>query len=121
MARDPKIEERLLRWAQAVTVGDGNGFPAMSVLHPQWQPPTPGQTPTLKVAAGSDVRQTHRAIGELSLRLRNTIVVHYVVRGTIQEQARRLECAPDTVHARIEEAHRRLAAHLAGVFATSTK
>jgi len=34
MARDMKIELRLLRWAAAVTVGDGSGFPTMSVLHP---------------------------------------------------------------------------------------
>lgn len=109
MARDPKIEERLQRWAQAVTVGDGAGYPAMSMLHPQWQPPAPGQTPTLKVAPASDARETHRAIERLSQRLRNTIVVHYVFKGTLAEQASRLECAEATVHARIEEAHRRLA------------
>ena len=36
MARIQWVHERLLRWAQGITVGDGNGFPAMSVIHPQW-------------------------------------------------------------------------------------
>lgn len=116
MARDPKIEERLQRWAQAVTVGDGNGYPAMSMLHPQWQPPAPGQSPTMKVATGSDAKQTHRCIEQLSQRLRNTVVVHYVIKGTLAEQAARLECAEVTVHARVEEAHRRLAVLLAGSY-----
>lgn len=109
MARDPSIEARLQRWAEYVTVGDGSGYPAMSVLHPQWQPPTPGQTPTLKVSAGSDVRETHRAIGQLSQRLANTVVMHYVIKGPIEEQARRLECAVQTVYMRIDQVHQRLA------------
>lgn len=113
MARDAVIEARLQRWAQYVSVGDGSGFPVMSVLHPQWQPPTPGTTPTLKVARVSDVRETHRAIGTLSQRLANTLVVHYCLRLSVAEQAQRLDCAVRTVHERIDTAHRLLRGILA--------
>lgn len=105
MARDPKIEQRLQRWAQAVTVGDGSGFPTMSVLHREWSPPAPGQSPTMKTAAASDVAETHRLISRLSLRMRNTLVVHYCLRLALAEQALRLECAERTVLSRVEEAH----------------
>lgn len=113
MARDMNVEQRLVRWASSVTVGDGTGFPAMSVLHPEWQPPSPGTTPTMKTSASSNVHATHRAIGRLSMRLRNTIVVHYCIKGTLEEQAMRLDCEVVTVHARINQAHRALQAMLA--------
>lgn len=114
MARDERMDARLWRWAQAVTVGDGSGYSSVSPLHPNWSPPTPGMRPTLKVSgASSDAAATHAAVRELSLRLRNTVVVHYCLRLPIAEQAGRLECAESTVHQRIDEAHRRLAALLA--------
>lgn len=112
MARDARIEHRLQRWAQWITIGDGSGYAARSVLHPEWSPPTKGSTPTLKVGAASDVRETHRAVGRLSMRQANTVVVHYVLRLPIGEQAVRLECAAATVFARIDDGHRRLAALL---------
>ena len=112
MARDQRMEERLQRWAQAVTVGDGSGFPVMSVLHPEWQPPSPGITPTMKTAAASDARETHRALKTLSQRLQNTVAVHYCMKLPLDVQAQRLGCAVDTVHGRIEAAHRALWAAL---------
>lgn len=108
MARDQRIEARLQRWAQWVTVGDGSGYAAVNTLHPNWSPPTPGMRPSLKVAKGSDAPQTHRAIRRLSLRLANTLVVHYCLRLPLADQAARLECAESTVGQRVEEAHRRL-------------
>lgn len=112
MARDGGMEARLQRWAAHLTVGDGSGFARTSVLHPSWQPPTPGQTPTLKVGAHTDAAETHRAVGMLSVRLANTLVVHYVMRLPLIHQAERLECAPSTVLNRVSEAHRLLAVHL---------
>lgn len=109
MARDAAIEARLQRWAQWLNVGDGSGFPVLSVLHPEWQPPSPGITPTMKVGSASDVRATHRAIARLSLRLANTLVVHYCMKLPLPEQARRLDCAESTVLARVDMAHSRLA------------
>ena len=113
MARDAEIEARLQRWAQWVNVGDGSGYPVMSVLHPEWQPPSPGVTPSMKTASASDTRQTHRAIAKLSQRLANTLVVHYCLKLSIADQAARLDCAEDTVFGRVEQAHRQLAQLLA--------
>lgn len=105
VARDAVIQARLERWAEGVLCGDGSGFPTKSVLHLSWSPPTPGLSPVLKVAPGSDVAQTHRMIGKLSERLIATVVVHYVLRPPIEEQAAMLECEPATVYARIERIH----------------
>jgi DNA-directed RNA polymerase specialized sigma24 family protein len=108
MARDAAIEARLLRWAEAVTIGDASGYASVCTLHESWSPPVAGQRPTLKVGVASDVGETHRAIGRLSLRLRNAIVVHYCIKGPVARQAELMECAPDTVHDRIERAHHAL-------------
>jgi DNA-directed RNA polymerase specialized sigma24 family protein len=108
MPKIDRIEMRLVRWAEYVTVGDGSGYPSKSVLHDSWMPPTPGTTTTLKVAAPTDARQTHRAIGFLSRRLANTVVMHYVLKPAIDEQAERLGCAIPTVYTRVEQAHRQL-------------
>ena len=87
MSHGTAIEARLQRWAEAVTIGDASGYATVCTLHESWSPPAAGQRPTLKVSAASDVRETHRAIGQLSLRLRNAIVVRYCFGGTIEEQA----------------------------------
>jgi DNA-directed RNA polymerase specialized sigma24 family protein len=110
-ARIDWVEQRLMRWALAVTQGlDGSGYPAVNVLDSSWSPPTPGQTPTLKVAAsGDDVMGTHRALAQLSMRARNTVAVHYCMRLPLAEQAERLECAVQTVHQRVVAVHRDLA------------
>lgn len=105
MARDPAIDARLQRWAEWLNSGDGSGYAAVNTLHPNWSPPTPGSRPTMKVHGGSDVRHTHRAIERLSLRLKNAVVVHYVIKGTIEHQAQLLDCEARTVHGRVERAH----------------
>lgn len=108
MARDAAMHERLLAWAQWVTVGDGSGYPTVSTLHPNWSPPSPGVRPTMKVAAPSTARQTHRAMAGWSARLRNTVALYYCTQLPIAEQAARLGCAPSTVHERIDVAHKLL-------------
>ncbi len=113
MARIDWVEERLQRWAQAVTVGDGSGYPTMSVIHEDWTPPSPGVTPSMKVSFGrSDASSTHRAIARLSRKQRDAVVMHYAMKLPLAEQAVRLGCAVDTVHGRIEAAHAHLAAIL---------
>jgi len=115
MARHPVIEERLHRWASAVTVGDGSGYPAVNVLHQNWSPPSPGLTPTLKAAPRSvEVRHTHQAVARLSCKQRNAVVMHYVIKPPIEEQCWRLECARSTLFERIEAAHEALARDLLG-------
>lgn len=113
MGKDDRIEALLIEWAQWLLVGDGSGFSAMSVLHEDWMPPSPGVTPTLKTSHPSRVRRLHRLIKLLSRREADTLVVHYCMRLDVEEQALRLECAVSTVHARIESIHKRLRAGLA--------
>ena len=110
MGKDDRIERLLIEWAQWVKVGDGSGFSTMSVLHEDWTPPTPGLTPTMKTSGHSNAHRTHRAIAQLSQRIANTLVVHYVQRPalSIAQQAERLECADSTVLARVTFAHREL-------------
>ena len=111
MARDTRIEARLQRWAAWLSVGDGSGYPVMSVLHPEWQPPSPGITPTMKVSSISDARETHRAISRLmSKRMAHTLVLHYCMNLSTAEKAMRLECTESTVIQRVDQAHRVLAA-----------
>jgi DNA-directed RNA polymerase specialized sigma24 family protein len=119
VARDVDIEARLQRWADYVSVGDGSGFPSMSVIHREWTPPSPGMMPSMKVAPSSDARQTHRAIGKLSQRQANTLVVHYVLKLPLADQALRLGCAESTVTARIDQAHARLRAELCNKLETA--
>lgn len=127
MARIDWVEARLQRWAEWLKVGDGAGYPARCVLHENWSPPSPGTTPQLKVAPPSDAPQTHRIVLGLSERMRATLAAHYLLGMTAQDAAAVLECAPDTVHQRIERAHALIAQALAerqpglpGVFATTT-
>ena len=109
MARIPEIEARLLRWAEWRKVGDGSGYPVKSVLHEDWSPPSSGMVPGMKVVPASDAKQTGRAVARLSERLQATVVVHYIRRLSGAAAAGELKCKPDTIQARIEQAHRELA------------
>lgn len=120
MARDARVEELLHRWAAAVTVGDGSGYASVNVLHPNWTPPSPGQSATLKAAPiTSDVLRVHAAVGRLSLKQRNAVVMHYVLRPALSEQCERLGCELRTLYARIEAAHAVLRYELFGSHAAS--
>lgn len=117
MAKIQVIDDMLRRWAAAVAGdGDGSGYPTMSVLHVDWSPPTPGQTPTMKtVKRGADVERTHAAVARLSMRSRNTVVVVYCCGPlSVVEQAARLECQVKTLEKRVDAIHRELAALLMG-------
>jgi DNA-directed RNA polymerase specialized sigma24 family protein len=108
MARNAVIELRLQRWAEWRTNGSGEGYPSISVLHREWLPAVAGAAPVLRVYGVSEVAQTHQAIGQLSARLRDTIVVHYIIRGSVADQAAQLGCAQSTLHTRIDRAHAEL-------------
>lgn len=109
---DP-IEWMLLDWAAWLTVGDGSGFATLSVLHEDWSPPSAGRTPTLKSVQPDTARRMHRLMQRhLSMRLRNTLVVRYVIGGSLDDQAQRLGCQPDTVRSRVAIAKRTLLKHL---------
>ena len=109
MSRIDWVEKRLWDWAEWLRAGDGSGYSSKCTLHPEWSPPTPGTTPTMKVAADSRVPETHRAVLLLSERLQHTLVLHYCTGLPVVEQALRLACQPGTVDSRIRSAHRELA------------
>jgi DNA-directed RNA polymerase specialized sigma24 family protein len=112
MARDERIDARLWRWAEWLKSGDGGGYPVKSTLHEDWAPPTPGMRPGMRVAPANDAPQTHSLVHRLSERAIATLTAHYVLRMNPAAAATVLCCQPDTVHARIEAAHRDLAAML---------
>jgi len=108
MARDDAMDVRLRAWAQWVSVGDGSGFPTKSVLHPEWSPPSPGQTPTLKTFKASMAPMVDGVIRRLSERQQQTLHVCYCTQMTLAERAERLQCQPATVDQRIWVIHREL-------------
>lgn len=102
-----RVDQALRDWAHWIMLGrSAAGFSRCNVLHKSWMPPTPGRTPTMAVSTVDDRRHrlVHQAIGHLSLRLSNTVVVHYCYRLSVAEQCQRLDCAPSTVHARLQVA-----------------
>lgn len=106
MAKIQRIERMLVEWAQAVTVGDGSGYPTKSVLHPSWSPPSGGVLPAMKARVGGSARKMHSALAAaLTDKQLCAVVVHYCLKGTLAEQAARLGCAERTVLSRISAAH----------------
>jgi DNA-directed RNA polymerase specialized sigma24 family protein len=102
-----RVDARLREWAQwASTGGRSVGFPVINVLHSNWQPGRGmGRLPATHSGARHErERQTHEAIQTLSVRLQDTLVVHYVKRGTCEQQASALGCKLSTLHARLREA-----------------
>lgn len=110
---DP-MEARLQAWAAWLrTARQGEGFPVTNVLHSSWTPPAQGSTPTLKAAMGPRCqaeRSMHGRIGELGVRLRDTLIVVYVLRVPAAEQGARLGCQASTVRARVIDAKSLLSA-----------
>lgn len=107
------VERRLLEWAAWKMRGrSGDGYPTKSVLHPSWSPPTPGRTPTMMTtSAGSETRerQVDECVQELRPKLRDAIVVRYLMRADIDEQVRRAGCTADGVRKRVQMAKEEIA------------
>ena len=120
MARIEWVDQRLRLWAEWCTVGDGAGYSAMSTLHPEWSPPTPGRTPNMKVAPPHSGRETDRAVKMLSDRLQLALWLRYCCNISVEDQGRRLAekegrarpLVPGAVDARIWRAHGLLAGQL---------
>ena len=108
--------DRLLReWASWLRNGKqtGGGWPTKNILHESWLPPAPGsRVDTRTVAVSSDARERamHAAIGELSVRQANTVVLVYLMRTSVADAALQLACGEGTVRGRIMDAKRKLAA-----------
>lgn len=109
------MEIRLREWAAWLTSGgDGAGYASMSVIHPDWMPPSKGTAPAMKAGPANRQREMllHAEVLQLSRRLQATLLVHYCKRLSVADQALMLECAEPTVHARVREAKRQLAAQI---------
>lgn len=107
------VERRLLEWAAWKTRGgSADGYPRKSVLHPSWSPPTPGSTPTMATSStGSEARerQVDSCVQELRPKLRDAVVVRYLMRASIEEQVKRAGCTADGVRKRIQIAKEEIA------------
>lgn len=111
------IDGMLQRWAARVTVGKGSGFPTMSALHPNWQPPAPGQTPTPRTCATDDeseARLVHGFVARLPERLFAAVVAYYLLRGTQPQKAEAAQCSVRTMIDRVQRAQRTIKAYLEG-------
>lgn len=113
------VDKRLVEWAAWFNAGgvtvDG-GWPVKNILHPSWLPPSGGASPSLPAGRRADTREreVHRALAELSDKLIAAVVVHYVKRWTVANQAAALGCSEEAVRMRVGRAHVQLAALLAG-------
>lgn len=107
------IERRLQQWAAWLCCSQksSGGFPCTNVLHPSWMPPTPGSRPTLKAGGQSDRQEIamHNAVSQLSIRLRNTLVVVYVQKLSVADRELNLSCQASTIRARVAAAKAALA------------
>lgn len=114
MAQIEWVHARLQAWAERVTVGGGDGYAVVNVLHPSWSPPSKGSRPAMKISLGQglEIGRTHQAVRMLSLRLRNTIILVYCRKLSAAEAAVRLDCSESGVHQRITRAHLELAGFL---------
>ena len=113
MARIEWIEHRLLNWARwKMAAGSGAlGFAAvsMSEANADRDGYIEAAIPISDVEAG----ETDAAVRRLNPPgLHLTVVEVYTGRGGIKDKAKRLCCAEATVHARIDQAHRQIAAQL---------
>lgn len=109
MARIEEMDRMLWLWAERLEVGDGSGYPTKCTIHPDWSPPSPGITPTMKVSSAR--RDGLGALVErLPDSLRATVVARYLLRMSDADAAAALGCAQPTVGQRITRAQQLLAA-----------
>lgn len=106
MRRDDAMELRLQRWAAWLVARDATGYPQRSTLDPEWRIPPAGMRPAFRTSPGAgDAPATHAAVRLLSQRLQHTLLVVYVHRKALDEQARELECEARTIQERVARAH----------------
>lgn len=104
-----RMEAQLLAWgAFRAGGGCGDGYPSMSVIHPNWTIPAKGMQAKLPMPGRSSVaeRALDARIAELSVKMRDALFVRYVKRLALAEQARMLGCEESTVGARVQQAKR---------------
>jgi len=112
MAKSDYVEQRLLNWALwKMRPGGRLGHAAVN-----WSsldtPTGSGYREAAIPVSDCEAADTDAAIKQLPKHLQETVHEHYCGKHTdIPNQARLLGCSVSTVHARIDHAHRLLAAH----------
>lgn len=121
MARIEEVDKLLWLWAERLKVGDGSGYPTKCTIHPDWSPPSPGITPTMKVSS-TRRDQVGALVERLPDSLKATVAARYLLRMSDAEAAAALDCAVATVGQRIARAQQLLAGmaeESPGLFATT--
>ncbi len=110
MARIEWVEERLLNWARWISrkKDRGQGYPTQNVLARFWMGGRYREAEAHIPINDVEAFATHKAIEQLPAHLRDTVHQVYLTDGSVTDDAATLGCAVSTVHARVEEAHRRL-------------
>jgi DNA-directed RNA polymerase specialized sigma24 family protein len=108
-----QMERELVAWGAYVAGGrDASGYPSMSVMHPNWQPPAKGGASKLPRRVVSYAREqwVDAQVRTMSRKLQDALVARYVMRMSLHDQALALHCELSTVQARVSAAKRKLAA-----------
>ena len=114
MKRDPHMERRMLNWVRwregACSIGLGYGSASIwTRIKVDGQGYREAVIPTDAVEA----EQTDRAVEALPAYLRATMHVYYLSDEPMERKALSLSCGVSTVHSRVADAHRRIAAWFA--------
>lgn len=111
MAKIDWIEKRLENWARWRLKRSANalGFPKQNVLARFWSPPRNREAVAILPVDENEAWTLEQCIGALPLVLKQTVEQRYLTTGSVTDDANALGCGVSTVHARIEDAHRRLA------------
>jgi hypothetical protein len=115
MARIEDIERRLLNWARWKAGGrsGGLGYSAINLQAAVVGGGRDGYREATIPTNDCEADETDQAVLALPSELRRTVEVVYVEGGGMAQKARRLCCAEPTVHARIDQAHRKISRWLA--------
>lgn len=111
-----ELEPLLFEWGAWVDAGGRiAGYPATSPLHPNWTPPAPGPSWRMPMPRGdARLRQVHAAVAELPVKLREVLVMVYVLKLPSAERAERAGCAVAGFNGRLQRARVALAVAVAG-------
>jgi hypothetical protein len=102
------VDARLQAWGAWLDAGGRvAGYASTSPLHPSWLPPAAGGH-TLRSAPRGDggAREVHSVVAGLPLKLRDALVISYVLKLPTAERARRAGCSPSGFSARVQRARR---------------
>lgn len=111
--RDPDMERRLLNWAKwrwLTKGGGGENFARCDMAEERVDGGGGYDAPITVSVIDEEAWQMDAAVATLESALRRTVEVVYLEGGNVQRKAAKLCVSERTVHTRIDQAHRKLAA-----------